>query len=116
MIRFQTLVLCATACLALAACDKKPESIDEGVQQVQAAAGDVAASTEKLVEAVGDLSSDKVKDLAAIAAKFEKAPEEAKKMLEERGWTREQFDAAVKKVKGNDELAKIFDAAKKMAH
>ena len=61
------------------------------------------------------LSPDTIEILGTIAAKFEYAPAEAEKMLEERGWSKEVFDGMLEDIRSNDELNKVFQAAKKRA-
>lgn len=59
--------------------------------------------------------AEKIEALGQIAAKFENAPAEAEKMLEEHGWSKEEFDTMVKTIRSNDELNKAFETAKKKA-
>ena len=100
--------------LGTSACQQEGNQSD-AIDDVKDAASNLAESAEDLASAVGDLSKEKVEELAKIAAKFENAPEEAQKMLEEHGWSKEEFDKMVSAVKSNDELNKIFEAAKEMA-
>ncbi len=58
---------------------------------------------------------DKIENLGRIAAKFETAPDEAEKMLEENGWSKEDFDRMVRDIRSDAELSKVFEEAKKRA-
>ncbi len=62
-----------------------------------------------------DLSTDKIQALGTISAKFESAPTEAQKMLEQHGWSKKEFDKMVEAVRTDDELNKVFEAGRKLA-
>ena len=70
---------------------------------------------EELNKRVESLSVDKIEAIGTIAAKFESAPAEAEKMLVKHGWSKEEFDELLKGIRDNDEMNKVFQAAKKLA-
>jgi len=57
----------------------------------------------------------KIEKIAQIAAKFEKAPTEAEKMLDESGWSKAEFDRMVEAIRDNEEQKKVFESAKELA-
>ncbi len=97
---------------AIAACQKEA---GDGLDQVKGAAGELAGSAEKLASSVENLGKDKVQEMGKIAALIETAPAKAEQMLKDLGMSRADFDKMVAKIKDNDELNKIFEAAKNLA-
>ena len=92
---------------------------DEGVQGAIGTAEPHQTEKTRYYEEVNtredDLSTDKVQTLGKIAAAFESAPTEAEKMLEEEGWSKQDYDRMIEAIRGNDELNQSFQAAKKLA-
>lgn len=118
MIKIPALPVIAVALLALFAingCDKQEESLQDSLNQAKDKAGELRASAEDLASSVGDLGQEKIEKIAQIAAKLENAPAEAMKLIEENGWTREEFDTMVKGIRENETTRAIFDKAKELA-
>ena len=55
---------------------------------------------------------DYIDTVAEINAKFESAPAEAERLLEEQGWSKAEYDTVVSQVRADDELSRAFEAAR----
>lgn len=109
------LFLSSVCLLTVVACGNQEASVEEGLATAKDAAGEVTTKAGELSSAVANLSQDKVEEIAKIAAKLESAPAEAMKMLEEHGWTKDEFEKMVSQIQENEASKKIFEAAKKAA-
>ena len=99
----------ASLCLvSIVACDTEDLDLDKALKQV----GDAA---EKVSTLVDNLDTKKVEELAELAAQIEKDPSKATELLEKAGLSKEDYDKAIKAIRDNPDLKKIFDAAKKIA-
>jgi maltose-binding protein MalE len=98
-------VLCFGALLGLTACagDSTPEDATQSA----------AEKVEGAVSELAELSTEKVRELAEIAAAIEKEPGRIQEILEEKGITKEKFDEMMKTVSESPALKEAFDAAKK---
>ena len=53
-----------------------------------------------------------IEAVAEIDAKFERAPAEAQRLLEEQGWSKAEYDTVISQVRADDELNRVFETAK----
>ena len=56
--------------------------------------------------------ADNIEALGQIASMFETDVAEAEKMLREKGWSKEEFDQMIDKVRRDEALNRVFEAAK----
>jgi HAMP domain-containing protein len=95
---------------------KGPGGPSEGVQGTMGAVERHQTEKTRYYDEMNKLgNTDKIETLGRIAARFESAPAEAEKMLEEHGWSEEEFQKMVKSIRSDDELNKLFEEAKKKA-
>lgn len=105
---FKTTLILTLTVLTLAACGEKEPSVEEALTKASDAVGELSDS-------IFNLSEQKIKDLAEVSAQLESAPAKGQALLEEHGWTREEFDRLVDQVRGNESARRIFETAKRAA-
>lgn len=94
---------------------KGPVVPNEGVKGTMGAAEEHQAEKTRYYAELNKLDKagkDKIETLGRVAAGFENAPAEAEEMLEEQGWSKKEFDKMVETIQSNDEMNKVFEAAK----